>query len=305
MSWFDRALSLALPAVPKPVVRYCSRRYIAGTTVEDAFRTVRDLARQGATSTLDILGELTTSPEEAEEHTRAYEKLVDRVAEERLAPDAHVSVKLTALGLLLDRQCCLDNLRRIVERAALAGNFVRIDMEHSDCTTPTLEIYRRLRSERPAHVGVVLQSRLRRTLADVEQLTAEPANVRLCKGIYLEPRRIAYVDREIIRRNFVLALERMFERGAYVGIATHDELLVWEALRLVRRFGLDPTQYEFQMLLGVDEELRRILLGAGQRLRVYVPYGEQWYRYSVRRLRENPQIAGYAFRAMFQRTPIP
>ena len=174
-------------------------------------------------------------------------------------------------------------------------------MEDSSCTTATIEIYRALRSEFGGKVGLVLQSRLRRTLSDVDDLAREPANFRLCKGIYVEPREIAFTDPELIRRNFVLALERMFELGCHVGIATHDELLVWEALRLVRRHGLDGSRYEFQMLLGVDEQLRRILIGQGHRLRVYVPYGERWYAYSVRRLRENPQIAGYAFKAMFRR----
>ena len=159
-----------------------------------------------------------------------------------------------------------------------------------------------MRGEFGGRVGVVIQSRLRRTLADVEDCAREPANFRLCKGIYLEPRPIAFTDPELIRRNFVLALERMVERGAYVGIATHDERLVWEGVRIVRAAGLTADRYEFQMLLGVDDELRRIILKDGHRLRVYIPYGEQWYAYSVRRLRENPQIAGYAFKAMWGRS---
>jgi proline dehydrogenase len=176
-------------------------------------------------------------------------------------------------------------------------------MEDAQCTDATLGIYRNLRAEFPGRVGVVLQARLRRTLDDVDALTVEPANLRLCKGIYLEPRAIAYTDAEIIRDNFTFALERMFERKAYVGIATHDERIVWQALRLIRRFGLTPEQYEFQMLLGVEEELRRILLEAGHRLRVYVPFGEEWYAYSVRRLRESPQIAGHALKALLRRRP--
>ncbi len=159
-----------------------------------------------------------------------------------------------------------------------------------------------MRSEYGDRVGVVLQSRLRRTMDDVEQTARKPTNFRLCKGIYLEPRKIAFTDPELIRRNFVLALDRMFELGCYVGIATHDELLVWESLRLIRKYGLGREQYEFQMLLGVDEQLRKILIDAGHRLRVYVPYGPQWYAYSVRRLKENPQIAGHALRAMLGRS---
>lgn len=302
MSWFDRAISLVLPAVPKPVVGYFSRRYIAGADTEAAFRTVRELAASGAMATLDILGEFISTLDEAEANTVAYERLLERIADEKLH-DTYVSVKLTALGLLLDRARCLENVRRLVRLADETGNFVRMDMEDSPCTDATLVLHDTLRREFPGRIGTVLQSRLRRTLDDVERVTAQPANIRLCKGIYLEPRRIAFTDPEIIRRSFVAALDRLFAGGAYVGIATHDERLVWEALRLIREHRLDRKAYEFQMLLGVDEELRRILLDDGHRLRVYVPYGEHWYQYSVRRLRENPQIAGYAFKAIFQRTP--
>ncbi len=300
MTWFNRVISLTLPFVPKPVVRRFSKRYIAGSTVDDALSVVRALREQGVMSTVDILGEFITRREEAEAGTAAYIDLLRRIHAERI-PDANVSVKLTALGLLLDRQACLDNMRRLLEQAVAMGNFIRIDMEDSACTSPTIEIYKTLRSEFGGSVGLVLQSRLRRTLQDIDEIARQPANFRLCKGIYLEPRPIAFTDPELIRRNFVLALERMFELGCYVGIATHDELLVWEALRLVRQLGLDPGRYEFQMLLGVDEQLRTILTGQGHRLRVYVPFGEHWYAYSVRRLRENPQIAGYALKAMLRR----
>ena len=300
MSLFDRALSALLPAVPKPLVRHFSSRYIAGERMEDAFRVVRSILDEGGMSTLDILGEFIHSREEAASNTRAYETLIRRISEEKL-PRTNVSVKLTALGLLLDRGLCLDNMRRLVATARAEDDFIRIDMEDSVCTTPTLEIYEALRAESPGRVGVVLQSRLRRTLRDAERLGGTNTNVRLCKGIYLEPRTIAYTHPELIRRNFVLVLDHLLEKGAYVGIATHDEILVWEALRLVRKHALTPELYEFQMLLGVDEPLRRILLAEGHRLRVYVPFGEHWYPYSVRRLRENPQIAGRAFRAMFRR----
>jgi len=301
MSLFDRVVSLSLPFVPKPIVGYFSRRYIAGSRVEDALRVAHELDRGGAMTTIDILGEFISRREEADENTRAYVDLVRRLRTEG-PPSSNVSVKLSALGLLLDHDLCLDNMRRVLEAAREAGRFVRIDMEDSACTSPTLAIYRALRSEHGDAVGVVLQSRLRRTIDDVDALAGSgPANFRLCKGIYLEPRTIAYTDPELIRRNFTLALDRMFELGCYVGIATHDERLVWDALRLIRKYGLDRERYEFQMLLGVDETMRRILLDAGHRLRVYVPFGEHWYPYSVRRLRENPQIAGYALRALFRR----
>lgn len=302
MSLLNKAVGLALPAVPKPIVGFFSKRYIAGASREDAFRVVRQLDREGAMATLDILGEFISTLEQAEVNTCDYVDLVRQVAAQKL-PHANVSVKLTALGLLLDEARCLENMRALLRAATEAEGFVRIDMEDSRCTAPTISIYRALRREYPGRVGIVLQARLRRTMDDVDALTAEPANFRLCKGIYLEPRPIAYTDAEIIRRNFTLVLERMFERGSYVGIATHDERLVFEALRLVRKYGLAPAQYEFQMLLGVEEELRRILLKGGHRLRVYVPYGEEWYAYSVRRLRESPQIAGYALKALLRRRP--
>ena len=298
-------VGLALPAVPKPIVRYFSKRYIAGTSVDDALSVVRALRHEGAMATLDILGEFIESIDEADANAAAYVALVRRIADEGL-PETNVSVKLTAFGLLLDRNRCLSNTRELVRVASEVGNFVRIDMEDSPCTSATLEIYRTLRAEFPGKVGVVLQSRLRRTLADVESLTTEASNFRLCKGIYLEPRDVAYTDPELIRSNFTLVLERMLERQAYVGIATHDERLVFEATRLLSKHAVPRERYEFQMLLGVEEELRRIVLREGHRLRVYIPFGEQWYAYSVRRLRENPQIAGYAFKAIFQRaTPTP
>ena len=300
MSLLNRVISLTLPGVPKPLVRRFSKRYIAGSSLDDAFEVARHLGNEGALATLDILGEFIHSTEEAEANTRAYLDLVRRLASDRLT-GTNVSVKLSALGLLLDPGLCLGNMRLLMTAVQESDSFARIDMEDSRCTTPTLDIYRTLRVEFPGRVGVVLQARLRRTLYDVDELALESANFRLCKGIYLEPRAIAFTDAEIIRRNFTEALDRMFLRGAYVGIATHDEILIWEALRLIRKHRVARERYEFQMLLGVDSELRRILLKDGHRLRVYVPFGDQWYPYSVRRLRENPQIAGYAVKAMFRR----
>ena len=300
MSLLDRAIGLTLPLVPKPIVRRFSKPYIAGTSAEHAFRVVEDLARQGAMSTLDILGEFIRTRDEAEANTRSYQELVRSVSARKLR-DTNVSVKLTALGLLIDPALCLDNMRALLGTVAAENSFARIDMEDSRCTDATLRIYDTLRREFPGRVGVALQAYLRRTIADVERLTASPASFRVCKGIYVEPRAIAYQDREIVRRNFVRAVERSIERGAYVGIATHDELVVWESLRVVQQHGLRPEQYEFQMLLGVDEALRRILIDSGHRLRVYVPFGEHWYSYSTRRLRENPRIAGYVLKAILSR----
>lgn len=301
MTLFNRLISSTLPVVPKPLVRTFSRRYIAGTTIDEAFGVVRRIHGEGAMVTLDILGEFIRSVEQARANTRAYEDLLRRIHDEGFT-ETHVSVKLTALGLLLDRDRCLEHMVRLLELAASLDNFVRIDMEDSSCTTPTLEIYRELHGRFGGRIGVVLQSRLRRTLQDIADMGVRPANFRICKGIYVEPPEIAHTDADAIRDNFVGALERMFERGDYVGIATHDDRLVVEAKRMIREHGIARERYEFQMLLGVRDALRRTLLDEGHRLRVYVPYGEHWYQYSVRRLRENPEIAGHAFRALFRRS---
>ncbi len=302
MNLLDTLVARSLPLLPRSLVRFFSKTYIAGTTPDDAFRVVRTLNQEGAMTTLDILGEFISTAAEAEANTQAYASLIERIPNEDVR-ETNVSVKLTALGLLLDRQLCLDNMRRLVGLARSIDNFVRIDMEDSGCTDATLEIFEVLREEFPGRVGAVLQSRLRRTLADVDRLTGggRPTNLRLCKGIYLEPAEIAYTEPQAIRDNFEHALERMFERGCYVGIATHDAQLVEASLGLIGRYGLRRDQYEFQMLLGVTERLRRRILADGHRLRVYVPFGERWYAYSVRRLQENPQIAGYAFKALFSR----
>jgi proline dehydrogenase len=300
MNFLDRAISFMLPAVPKPLVGFFSRHYIAGDNVEQAVAVARKLQQQGAMATLDILGEFVSTTDEAQANAADYETLIDRIHDETLE-GTNVSVKLSALGLLFDPELCLRSTRKLLQRIDATDNFLRIDMEDATCTDATLSIYRTLREEMPDRVGIVLQSRLRRTLDDVDELTSRAANIRLCKGIYLEPRSIAHTDAEIIRLNFVAALEAMFKRGAYAAIATHDERLTWEALRLIRNYNVPVERYEFQMLLGVEEALRDILIAGGHRMRVYIPFGKNWYAYSVRRLRENPQLAGHGFRAIFKR----
>jgi proline dehydrogenase len=286
----DRAIVRVLPAVPRPVVRKISERYIAGTELADACRVVKQLNGRGKMATIDVLGEEITEREEALEIGREYDRVFEAIAHERL--DSNVSVKLTALGLKLGYEFCRNNLTKLV-RAEAGSNFVRIDMEDSSCTDDTLRLYRELRAEGLENVGIVLQAMLRRTLDDVHSLASPGLNVRLCKGIYLEPAEIAHQDFQEVRDNFVRALDALLEAGAYVGIATHDEWLVDEALRLVARHGLAREQYEFQMLLGVREQLGNRIVREGHRLRIYVPYGRHWYSYSLRRLQENPKIAGY------------
>jgi proline dehydrogenase len=287
----DRAIVRTLPAVPKPIVRRISERYIAGERVEDACRVVEKLNAAGKMATIDVLGEEITTPEEARHISYAYDDVFRVIDEQGL--DSNVSVKLTGLGLKLDRGLCRRNLERVVRNAAERGNFVRIDMEDSSCTDDTLLLYRELREAGLDNVGVVLQAYLRRTLSDIESLADLTPNVRLCKGIYLEPLKIAYQDFDEVRRNFLRALEALLDGGSYVGIATHDEWLIAEGTRLVREHGRAREEYEFQMLLGVREPRGDALVREGHRLRIYVPFGEQWYAYSLRRLQENPKIAGY------------
>jgi proline dehydrogenase len=287
----DRAIVSALPAVPKPIVRRISQRYIAGERIDDACRVVKELNSQGKMATIDVLGEEITTPEEARHIAYAYDDVFRAIEAQGL--DSNVSVKLTGLGLKLGRQICKQNLERTVRGAAERGNFVRIDMEDSSCTEDTLALYRELREDGLDNVGIVLQAYLRRTLDDITALADLTPNVRLCKGIYIEPLKVAYQDFDEVRANFIRALEALLAGGSYVGIATHDELLLTEGARLVAESGRAREEYEFQMLLGVREARADQLVQEGHRLRIYVPYGEQWYAYSLRRLQENPKIAGY------------
>jgi proline dehydrogenase len=280
VSIFDRAIVRALPLVPKPVVQLFSSRYIAGSTLGDAVRVVRALNEEGKLATIDVLGEEITHEDEARAIARAYLDVFEAI--EREALGSNVSVKPTALGLDLSYDLCKENLVAVVSQ----GNFVRIDMEDSSTTDDTLRLYRELREDGFDNVGVVLQAYLRRTLDDIDALADLQPNVRLCKGIYVEPAAIAYTDYDAVRANYVKALRALSTTASHVAIATHDEWLIGEALRSL------PTSYEFQMLLGVREERASELVRRGHPLRVYVPFGEHWYRYSLRRLQENPAMAG-------------
>ncbi len=286
MSWFNKAVSTFIDKVPPSTIAIFAKRYIAGDTLDDAINVSKKLNAEGAMTTVDVLGEFVSTKEE----TEYYRDLAIKVLEEidRNKVDANLSIKLTQMGLKISKNLCLDNVEKILKRAKELGNFVRIDMEDSSCTTDTIEIYDSFRDE--YNVGTVLQAYMRRTIKDIDYLTDKPMNFRLCKGIYDEPRMIAYKDYNIVNDNYKYCLETLFKRKAYVGIATHDEILVFHAERLIREYGLKKNEYEFQMLLGVDEELRRIIIENGHRIRVYVPFGKDWLPYSIRRLKENPNI---------------
>lgn len=296
MSLFNFVVSKTIMHVPGPLVGYFARDYVAGRRLEDSVTVAKELNAKATMATIDILGEFITTRDEAtgfKDHCLETLRTIDA---QGLA--ANLSLKPSQMGLQLDPDFAFANIREIVALAAAKQNFVRIDMEDVPCTDATLDFYRRLRAEFPGAVGTVLQAYLRRTAGDIAALADAPLNIRLCKGIYNESREHAYKDGDAINRNYLFCLEKLFALGAYVGIATHDERLVVDALRLIDRYKLRPDQYEFQMLLGVDEQLRQLLVAQGHRLRVYVPFGESWLPYSKRRLKENPGIARHAVRQM-------
>ena len=295
MSLLDSAIVRLLPAVPRPVVQHFSARYIAGATLEEAVTVVRDLNAGGKMATIDVLGEEITREEETRAIAQAYRDVFAAIGDASL--DSNVSIKPTALGLGLSYELCRENLLDVVRTAGESGNFVRMDMEDSTTTDDTLRLYRELREAGHDNLGVVLQARLRRTVDDIAALADLRPSVRLCKGIYLEPSAIAFTDAEAIRVNFLRCLDTLFDGGSYVGIATHDEWLIGESLAWVSQRGLGREEYELQMLLGVREARRDELVADGHRVRVYVPFGEHWYGYSVRRLQENPAMAGVIARA--------
>jgi len=297
MGILHRLVVASLPLVPRAVVARVARRYIAGERIEEAVAKVRELRGEGCGATVDVLGEFITGVGQARETCGEYLRAVSALRDAGLP--VNVSVKLTAFGLLLDEGECARLAERVVLAARDAGGFVRIDMEDSPCTDRTLAIHEALRA-RGLPVGTVLQARLRRTPRDAERLAAEGASIRLCKGIYLEPEGIAHVSFEGIRAAFLEVLGILLRGRGRVAIATHDAHLVERAESMLRDLAVPRERYEFQMLLGVLPGLRRSLVAKGHPLRVYVPYGTEWYAYSTRRLRENPEVAGNIVKAMLR-----
>jgi len=299
MSLLNKLVVSAMPFIPKAVVGQVAKRYIAGTALRDAVRVVKELNSMGMMSTIDLLGEDVKAAGEAHQVRDNIIPILRAIKENQL--DSNMSIKPTQLGLRIDKELGYQNIRSLVDEARRLANFVRIDMEDAQTTDGTLEIYRRLRREGFTNTGVVIQAYLHRSESDVRALVKEGANVRLCKGIYNESRSIAYKGRQEIRDNFLKLLHIILEGGSYAGIATHDDYLVDGAYDLIQKLGLKPAQYEFQMLLGVRESRRDQIVRDAHRLRVYAPYGEQWYAYSTRRLKENPYMAWYITKAIFVR----
>jgi proline dehydrogenase len=286
---FDRALATVLPAVPRPVVGRVAARYIAGETLDEAVALVTRLAAAGKRATVDVLGEESRTREEVAATVAAYRGVLDAVAAAGLP--SGISVKPTAVGLALDESLCRESLDELARAAAAHGRFLRIDMEASATVDATLRLYRGLRAAGHDNVGIVLQARLRRTLTDVAELAELRPDVRLCKGIYIEPPAVSFQEPAAVRAAYLRALEGLLAAGARPALATHDEWLLGESLQRVDAAGLATDGYEVQMLLGVREERADRLVAEGRPLRIYVPFGPRWYEYSVRRLQENPAMA--------------
>ncbi len=298
MNLFNHLIVAFLPLVPKPIVRWISRPYVAGVELADAVRTVQQLNQQGMCATLDVLGESTQDPALCEEAIADYHRVLEAIEQEKL--DCNISLKLTQLGLLIDREQCRQNVRRIMQKAADCNVFVRVDMEDASVTSATLELFQQLHAEFP-NSGIVLQAYLRRTLADLKNLAAQKTNFRLCKGIYTEPKELAYKQYEEINAHYLEDLEFLLKNKVFVGIATHDKPLVEGAYKLIEKYNVPKNMYEFQMLLGVTPDLRKSITDKGHNMRVYVPYGTKWFAYCTRRLKENPKMAGMIVKAIFIR----
>lgn len=282
--------------MPDSVVWFFSKRYIAGEKLEDAVNLVKELNKKGIHATIDVLGEAIKNKEEALRDKEKCFEVLEAIKNNNLL--ANLSIKPTQMGLGIDPDFAFTQICQLVEKAKGMDNFVRIDMEDSPYTDLTIDLYKKLK-EKYNIVGIVIQAYLKRSFNDVVQLNKINSNYRLCKGIYIEPAEIAYKDRQQVRDNYVKLLEEILNSGNYVGIATHDEYLINEAYRLIKEKNISKDKFEFQMLLGVREDLRDKINSDGYKVRIYVPFGKQWYKYSIRRLQENPQIAGHIVKNIF------
>ena len=304
MMWFNKLVANIIPLMPQNFVWMFSQRYIAGKTLSDAIINARKLNNQGYMVTIDLLGEFIEDLSQATKNKEEYLDIIEQIQKNKI--DGNYSLKPTMFGLLIDKDIAYKNIREIVKKAAGYGNFVRIDMEDSECVDLEIELFRKLKKEFPKNVGLVVQAYLKRTLDDLKAMLdmhseENPLNFRLCKGIYVEPASIAYKKYEEINKHYLEDLEFLLKNGVYVGIATHDEPLVEGAYKLLEKYKVPKDKYEFQMLYGVTPHLRESVLKNGHRLRVYVPFGSDWFAYSTRRLKENPKMAQEVMKALFVR----
>jgi proline dehydrogenase len=289
--------SLARLATRTPITRPMVDRFVAGETLAEALPAIAELKRAGLRTTVDVLGESVTNAAQAEAAAEAYLATISALAGNGL--DVNVSVKLTALGLEISRALCLANVTKIVEAAAASNGFVRFDMEDHTRTEATLDIWRQVH-ESHANVGVVIQSALRRSHIDVNRIIAVGGRVRLCKGAYDEPPSVAYRTKQAVDANYLRLMERLLQADVYPAIATHDPAIISRAIDMVERIGLPRDRFEFQMLYGVRRDLQRTLVDRGYTVRIYVPYGREWYPYFMRRLAERPANVGFMLRALFK-----
>jgi len=300
----NKLIANILPHMPKKLVWVFSKRYIAGESLEEGLLASKLLNEKKMEVTVDLLGEFIKSLDEAKENRNQYFEIINRFTEEKII--GNFSLKPTMFGLLIDKAVCFGYIREIVALAAEKNSFVRIDMEDSACVDMEIEIFRKLRAEFPKNVGLVLQAYLRRTMGDLENFKdinseLHPINFRLCKGIYVESEKIAFKNYQVVRDNFLNDLDYMLRNKMYAAIATHDKYLVEHAFRMIEKYKVPKSRYEFQMLYGVTPELRQTILDKGHKMRVYVPFGKQWFNYSTRRLKENPKMATDIIKALFVR----
>ncbi len=281
--------------LPKSVIYLFAKKYIAGKSLEKGVAAAKDFNSKGISATMDVLGESVSRKEDAISFVNDFLELLDTIENEKL--DSNISTKPTQFGLNIDFDFCYEQYDRIIERAKKYNNFVRIDMEDSSTTDSIIKLYKKLYKKYPENVGIVVQSYLHRTLDDVRDMNKTKTDYRLCKGIYIEPKEIAYKKKEEIRDSFIDNLNLMFDDECYVGIATHDKPIVDRAYKILDDRKISKDKYEFQMLYGVTEKLRQQILDDGHKMRVYVPFGEQWHFYAVRRLQENPQLAWTMFKS--------
>jgi len=287
--------SLARLATRSPITRPMVARFVAGETLDAALPAIGELKRAGLRTTVDVLGESVTAPEQAVAAGDSYLATIEALAAAGL--DVNVSVKLTALGLDCSRELCESNVARIVKAAAAHGGFVRIDMEDHAKTEPTIAIWREVHEAMP-NVGIVIQSALRRSHVDVDRIIAAGGRVRLCKGAYDEPSSVAYRTKQAVDANYVRLMERLLRADAYPALATHDPRIISRAIDMADRLDVPRHRFEFQMLYGIRRDLQRTLVDRGYTVRVYVPYGCEWYPYFMRRLAERPANVAFMLRSL-------
>jgi proline dehydrogenase len=299
---FNKLISNILPYMPKKLVWQFSKDYIAGETIDDAVLASKKLNAEGILTTIDVLGEFITNLDEAKANKDEYLEVIEKA--EKAGVEGNYSLKPTFFGLLIDKEAAYTHIREVVAKAASYNNFVRIDMEDTPCTDLSIEMYRRLKEEFPENVGLVLQAYLKRTEDDIKQMAdlhseEVPLNFRLCKGIYVEPEALAYKEYDQINKHFLSDIDLMLKEGMYPSIATHDKPVVEGAFKLLEKYNPSKDMYEFQMLYGVAPALRKSIVDAGHKMRVYVPFGSQWFGYCTRRVKENPAMASVIMKAIF------